>query len=489
MKTLGNLLRSVSGATAITFAVSSIAVIGVIAVAIDGARYYVVHQKVQNALDAAVLAAAIDVEGVNPDDEGVRVFHANYPAGYLGTEVVNIRVNRSVRYSDYKPAESADADVVAPAKGASSQDSDANRPPRGGDVYTGDVTGSAYVKINHSMVQVLGSDDSGMIVAEARATNDLDITDTHLEIAFVLDNSGSMGFLGGVPVQRLREAVDYAIEVLFEGEDDSDRKHISIVPYSVAVAFPASMLQARNWTQSAWLARYDYWVNQWGKGYLSTRNNDNLANTYIDISDALPNSDATRFRTPGRQIGGAPPSIPYHTNLASVGGWDIETSQLPTVVFGESNKAVLKAAAALQSGQGGAYTRINVGALWGWLALSPTWRGVWSASKPDLPRDFGERNLKFMVLMTDGTNTTFWGGGGTSNDDTTLVGLCNAIKAQGITLYTIVLETGTVNIPLMRDCATDPSHSYVSPSPAQLRDIFATIAIEIIRKAQVRLTR
>ncbi|MFO0388750.1 MAG: pilus assembly protein TadG-related protein [Alphaproteobacteria bacterium] len=468
MKTLGNLLRSVSGATAITFAVSSVAVIGVTAVAIDGARYYLVHQKVQNALDAAVLAAAIDVEGVNPEREAVRVFHANYPAGYAGTEVVNVRINRLTRFGSRD-----DADRI----------SDPKRP------FTGEVEGSAYVRINHSMVQLLGAGDNGMIVAEARATNDLDRTDTHIEIAFVLDNSGSMGFLGGLPVQRLREATDYAIELLFDGEAENPRLHISIVPYSVAVAFPASMLQARNWAQNAWVARYDYWINQQGKGYLATRNNDNPVNSYVDVSDVAPTSEATRFRTPGRQIGGAPASIPFHPNLNNVGGWDIETSQLPTVVFGESNKAVLKAAAAAQSGQPGAYTRINVGALWGWLALSPNWRGVWSAAKPDLPREFGDRNLKFMVLMTDGTNTTFWGGGSTSNDDTTLINLCTAIKAQGIMLYTIVLETGTVNFPLMSSCATSPAHSFLSPTPEQLRDIFEDIVQDIISRAQIRLTR
>jgi len=55
--------------------------------------------------------------------------------------------------------------------------------------------------------------------------------------------------------------------------------------------------------------------------------------------------------------------------------------------------------------------------------------------------------------------------------------VCNAIKANGVRVYTIgfqVNDTTTKN--LLRNCATEPEMYYNSPSNAELAGIFQDIA-------------
>lgn len=163
-----------------------------------------------------------------------------------------------------------------------------------------------------------------------------------------------------------------------------------------------------------------------------------------------------------------------------------------------SNKkaSALAAINALQYPRGN--THINLGAVWGWRLLSPLWRGLWGGDMDsnDLPLEYDEPlSQKAMILMTDGTNTMSdtlytaygWLGDnhlGTTDSNTAVTKLntktttiCNAMKAKGILIYTVVFGNGSSTSAknLMKNCASQTDYYFFSPSSAALKTAFKAI--------------
>jgi hypothetical protein len=129
-------------------------------------------------------------------------------------------------------------------------------------------------------------------------------------------------------------------------------------------------------------------------------------------------------------------------------------------------------------------SRANYGLFWGWAALSPVWRGVIDPAQPALPRDYTGR--KIAILMTQGNNfrnfaTGVWG------DDTRLQQTCNAMKAQGITLYTVALDAsngGTNSI--LQNCASSADGYITGTDPNAVAARVSAIADTLRRPHIVR---
>lgn len=143
-------------------------------------------------------------------------------------------------------------------------------------------------------------------------------------------------------------------------------------------------------------------------------------------------------------------------------------------------------------------THIPVGGVWGWRLLSPKWRNLWGGdmNANSLPLDYHEElSQKAMVFMTDGTNTmssgiyTAYGWlndgnlGSTSSSgavaglDARTTTICNAMKAQGILIYTIVFGNGSSTSAknLMKACASEEDFYFFSPSQDALKGAFRAI--------------
>lgn len=143
-------------------------------------------------------------------------------------------------------------------------------------------------------------------------------------------------------------------------------------------------------------------------------------------------------------------------------------------------------------------THIPVGAVWGWRLLSPEWRGLWGGEMDsnDLPLEYDEPlSQKAMILMTDGTNTmssgiyTAYGwldeenlGSDTSSGAVTALNtktttICNAMKAKGVLIYTIVFGNGSSTSAknLMKNCASETDFYFFSPSADALKTAFKAI--------------
>ena len=115
----------------------------------------------------------------------------------------------------------------------------------------------------------------------------------------------------------------------------------------------------------------------------------------------------------------------------------------------------------------------NLGLVWGWRTISPTWRGLWGNA--DLPLDYGTDFMdKVVVMLTDGNNTFYNLPDSTSGDPTTpsdftaygrlnapgpvglnvattgagetilntrMTAICTAMKTEKIKIYTIIFGT------------------------------------------------
>lgn len=144
-------------------------------------------------------------------------------------------------------------------------------------------------------------------------------------------------------------------------------------------------------------------------------------------------------------------------------------------------------------------TNIPEGLAWGWRMLSP--KGPFADGK-----DYGSTTLKIIVMLTDGTNAinTFstdlggayssWGypfsarlgnnpGTNLRNGlDTKTLAACTAIKAKGIKIYTIgLMIDDAAGQQMLSDCSSGPDYYYNTPSASQLTSVFDSIAQKITK--------
>ncbi|HYC75924.1 ubiquitin-activating E1 FCCH domain-containing protein [Brevundimonas sp.] len=147
----------------------------------------------------------------------------------------------------------------------------------------------------------------------------------------------------------------------------------------------------------------------------------------------------------------------------------------------------------------------HIGIGWGWYTLSPTFSSMWSSGTA-AAYDTSE-TLKAMVIMTDGefntaycdavpdrntgaTSATYRNNCTANNGDafTQARALCEAIKAQGILIYTVgfqIAATGQA-ASVLAYCASTPSNFHIAASAGDLSDAFAAIGRDI---TQLRISK
>ncbi|MBA4274479.1 MAG: hypothetical protein C0436_02365 [Alphaproteobacteria bacterium] len=142
---------------------------------------------------------------------------------------------------------------------------------------------------------------------------------------------------------------------------------------------------------------------------------------------------------------------------------------------------------------GEAWTRINVGLDGAWRMLRPDYNSIFAHSTP-APRPFNGETQKAVVLMTDGRNITYCPRDGTPkyinpDDDADLAARCQAMKNDGIIIYTVVFDlngdaASIVNTKqILENCATNPTYYFDANSPAAMTQAFKEIgdSLRVIR--------
>jgi Flp pilus assembly protein TadG len=452
---LMRLMRCRRGNMALILAIGLLPVITTIGLGVDVARAYAVKSRMAAALDAAALAVGSS-SGTDAQLSAVaqKFFDANYPPGALGAH----------------PSISV--------------------------TVTGDViAASAVARVDTVFMKVVGLND---VPVHAESTVNRQIAG--LELAMVLDNTGSM--TSNNNIQAVREAANQLTDILFGTSTAHPYLKIALVPYSAAVnpgsVAPSLITTGDVYAPNDLLGWKGCVVERAGANGVGDTSAATAAWTRYKWLPAVDNFyDATKSSTVL-----ANPSNGNASTGPNLG--------CPTAITPLTNvKATLTAAINAQEAWSRGGTLSDVGMAWGLRVLSPeppfTEGLPWGTPKWS----------KAVILMTDGDNQFYklpsTAGGNKANSavnsdysaygrldelgrigttnattakttiNTRLTSVCNAMKAKNIIVYTVTFTSGInqATKDIYKNCATDASKYFDSPSQDELKSAFRAIATSL----------
>lgn len=449
-------LRSRRGAVAVLVAALAIPLVAITGIALDTARGYLLKARLSQALDAAALAGGRVFFQPQRDSDIQMYFDANFPAGYMEAELGDLQISENVE--------------------------------------EGTLSLSIDARLDTTFMRVVGINDM-----DVAAASTVKRADRGLELALVMDNTGSMySHTGGErKVEVMKGAALELVSSLYGERDEVANLYISLVPYTAVVNVGDSH---EDWLvegvlhgdeddddggqQCVWTP-WGLWC--WGGGGGGGDDDDGL-----DYGDNGWKG-CVEARESGRDVTDDPPSVakfqPYHyephdidndwppideseqTNTTSNSGTGPNLGCGPAITPLTQNRGTIEDNIyAMDSWHRGG-TTTNLGLVWGWRTISPRWRGLWGGGTPaEMPFDYDEPLMdKVVVVLTDGynqlysaahdhyhhydftdsdytaydrlsegrlgTTTSFSTARQELNDRTTDV--CDAMKAEGIVIYTI----------------------------------------------------
>jgi Flp pilus assembly protein TadG len=288
-----------------------------------------------------------------------------------------------------------------------------------------------------------------------------------VEIAMMLDVTGSMA---GSKIVDLKAAAKDLINIVITEGTYARKVRVALVPFSEGVRLPSSSnTKARGSpaaTQSTTVryGNYNYTTTYYRTDCVVERTG---TNKYTDVAPGTGNYVMTLYDT--------------STSCA------LSTNE--EVVPLSSDKEFLKGRIDKFSVSGG--TAGQIGTAWAWYMLSPSWNTLWSTA--GAANAYGDKTQKIAILMTDGEYnlqydakgiaTGSLGSGaaanGTSPDQAKA--LCTAMKAKGITVYTVGFALGgnATAIATLSNCASSSSTTYTADNGTELKQAFRDIAKKI----------
>lgn len=467
----------------------------VMAGVIDYSRTFLVKRHLTNAADAAALALGV-LPGLSDDDAKQKAqafIDTHYPAEEIG-ELTDVQVAR----------EDERIEVTATAS------------------------------VDMTFLKLAGIDTIDVTVESVAIRKE-----NKLEVAMVLDTTGSMG--NSNKIEDLRAAARSFVDILFAAEDADEFVKVGLVPFTNAVRLddpPAA------------------WLDMDGDSSIHGENLDLAGKTLFDLYDDLgePWTGCVRARPAPYDASDTPPDpanpdtlwVPFFApDEPDVSGY-VNRYLDDNVPSGTSPEAAQRSIAKYISGQSWSSSRgpdylcprrpilgltnvpetlrdaidlldasgntvIPAGLAWGWRLVSPGAPFTEGAGYDD------QKTIKAIVLLTDGENWVRQGGNqhnksafsaygyaaqpvppstteghlgpvdgsqahATLDAKTTL--LCENIKAdkdgdatdQDILIFTITFKVPSQNIKtLMRNCATDVNKHFDSDD--DLTKVFEQIAI------------
>lgn len=306
-------------------------------------------------------------------------------------------------------------------------------------------------------------------------------SDKHIEVAMMLDVTGSMA---GQKIIDLRSAAANAVDAFLGGQDPSKpRVRIALVPYANSVN-AGSLAESSVGIVSKAADRKQLGPNT--SATLVATRPDNCATERIgayQYSDVGPdvsmvNRDYLLTQFVESSYGGGTKACP-------------DAAVMPLTANVDALKTTIKALNA----SGG--TAGHIGVQWAWYMLSDKWNSVLSASQQPAAANPGKVS-KFAILMTDGEfNLSYfdvtsvkgvYNAGGKVETRTAATTLCEAMRHQGIEVFTIGFALNESNaVSTLQTCASPDTgsikHFYQAANGTELDAAFQTIAANIERLA------
>jgi Flp pilus assembly protein TadG len=353
-------------------------------------------------------------------------------------------------------------------------------------------------KRNTSIMHLAGVDSTELgAFAEVKMGGD------GLEVAMVLDNTGSMAEAGRMPA--LKSAANDFVENLMDIEATGAYVRVGIVPFAQYVNVGLSR------RGESWLNVPNDWTENFTHtpvSYPNFRKYDCVMVPVInDGIDTGQTQESCKYDY-GDPVYGEPVNATYdHKWYGCVGSRPepldenigtlstrypglMDTTCVAELVELTDNKSKLTSAINAMVTVGETY--IPAGLLWGWNMLDSE-KPLNSAKTAEAIKSMG--GTKAIVLMSDGANTlasyapNHWGDNPADGPrgDTKMAALCENIKQDGITIYTVsFMITDVTAKNRMKACASDAAKAFDADSAAALASSFAAIGESL---AAMRLSK
>ena len=390
-----NFYLNTKGSLSVFFGVALMLIVIAVGVAVDFSRVESVDEKSQNLADSMVLAAAGALAEGKSQNEARSIAEEAFK-----TNSANIGANVSfdqhsisiAKHRDYYELE-AEIDGTIPA----------------------------------AFVGIIGKQQ---LPFRSIATSEVELKS--VEIAIVADVSWSMA---AGKIEPMKAAINDFLDVIYPHPSLRSTRTVSIIPYADTVHFGGAY---RHWLNPddppTAVTRY----RADGTSYISyeylTPRNSQL---YDGCFQHEPNS---QIQT-GRASSLRPGQYLSFIQTIAAGAPLCPPSQSAVQLFQSDPRQLKRFVNNLELGFG---TSTDVGAVWGWRALSPSWQR--NFRQGSYPRPFSDENVKHLIILTDGkTNRSDLVGdgvnaGGVNREPATsnLVRLCqNIIREDKIHLTTI----------------------------------------------------
>lgn len=410
--------RCQSGNMLIITAFSMLALLGAVGMAIDFGRATDNRDRMQHALDRSLLAAATG----NLDDE----------------ERLKAEVEKSFHAVNTWGGNVSDITIGVKLKGDS-------------------LEAEASGTFHNSIMSMFGI--SSMPVG---VTSQVTVGARDIEIALVLDNTGSMASANKIRILR-EAATDFVTKMEEFGEGRSHVNiRIGIVPFTTQVRVAATTRDA------SWLGFASPAIEAGWQGCIWDRLSSGFNRRDAHISIDGPGLDDLYPAT----------LLSYNNGVTSV----VDCSIAEILDLTDDYDAVRNRISEMRA-IGNGFTNVGLGLVWGWNMLDPL--APLTAAEP-----FDDKGReKYIILLTDGENTFNRRAFNPNPHDPTRGNLawgllnknteesCTNIKATPIKVFTIRVVAG--NQALLRSCATTESMYYNVTKADEMRDVFDSIGERI----------
>jgi Flp pilus assembly protein TadG len=449
----GHCIRSIArrfgaaqgGNIAVIFAFAIIPVLAFVGAALDYSRTNMARSSMQAALDSTVLMLSRDLsQGTITTSQISSKATSYFTALYNNKDAAGVSVTAS-----YTPGSSSSGSTVV-------------------------VTGTGSVTTQFMGVAGVPNMNFGASATSTWGSN-------LLRVALVLDNTGSMA--SNNKIGALQTAAKNLVTQLSALAQNNGDVMISVVPFEIDVNVGtsnvnASWLRWDSWDPSNYPNSY-YPYNTWcsggywmtmaqcqGHGYtwnhtVGTPNHSQWNGCVTDRDQSydadatIPTGKSTYFLADQDQ------SCPAATILPLTYNWTNVNSTINAM------------------SPGGA-TNQTVGLQWGWLSLL-------QQDPLNAPAEAtGTGYQHIIILFTDGLNTgdRWYGdfGSQSSQVDARMKTLCDNIKASGVTIYTVQIDTdGAGQSAVLPYCASATSNFFMLTQPSQIATAFAQIGTQIAK--------
>ena len=289
-----------------------------------------------------------------------------------------------------------------------------------------------------------------------------------LEIVMVIDNSKAMG---GNRMKGVQAGANDFLDTIFKGKASTDGLNVGVVPFTAR-------------------------ANVKGQALVHP---DSPPDSSLICMDIRPGPHAVGEANPTEE-----PFDHYsgvYSKKKNPKGYEEKICPQANVLPLSRDRADVEAALDGMKGKG--CQRFDLGAAWGWRALSPNWEDHWEGASAIPPADYDQSGVtKAMILLTHGKNTDKKCSGDPEEVEETermFLSLCDAMKQAGVLIYTIAIdvpETGEesrkkkskseLSRDIFEDCASGAARAFFPESMNEVTDALDSVAGDL---SSVRLTR